>query len=58
MVQALDGVLAGEIANNYQLVREAIDQGVPLQYVKPGNNISTGMKRILFSRQQEERRAS
>ena len=58
VAQALDGVLAGEIANNYQLVREAIDQGVPLQYVKPGNNISMGMKRILFARQQEERRAS
>jgi len=55
---ALDGIFAGEIANNYQLVREAIDQGVPLETVKAGNNISTGMRRILFARSQEERRAS
>lgn len=58
VAQALDGVFAGEIPNNYQLVREAIDQGVPLESVKPGNNISVGLKRILFARPQEERRAS
>lgn len=58
VASALDGIFAGEIANNYQLVREAIDQGVPLGTVKPGNNISTGMKRILFERAQDERRAS
>ena len=58
VASALDGIFAGEIANNYQLVREAIDQGVPLGTVKPGNNISTGMKRILFECAQDERRAS
>ena len=58
VASALDGIFAGEIANNYQLVREAIDQGVPLETVKAGNNISTGMRRILFARAQDERRAS
>ena len=58
VASALDGIFAGEIANNYQLVREAIDQGVPLETVKAGNNISTGMRRILFDRAQDERQAS
>lgn len=58
VANALDGIFAGEIANNYQLVREAIDQGVPLETVKPGNNISAGMRHILFARVQDERRAS
>ncbi len=58
VASALDGIFAGEIANNYQLVREAIDQGVPLGTVKAGNNISTGMRRILFDRAQDERQAS
>ncbi len=55
---ALGDIFAGEIANNYQLVREAIDQGVPLETVKAGNNVSAGMRRILFPRAQDERRAS
>lgn len=58
VVEALGGVFVGDIPNNYQLVREAIDQGVPLETVKAGNNVSTGLKRILFAEAREERRAS
>ena len=38
--QALGDDFAGAIPNNYQLVREAIDRGVPLDEVKPGNKIT------------------
>ena len=30
-------------------MREAIDRGVPLEEVKPGNNVSTALKKILFA---------
>ena len=39
--QALGRFLAGTIPNNYRLVSEAIDRGVPLDEVKAGNNVST-----------------
>ena len=42
--QALGGDFAGTIPNNYQLVREAIDRGVPLDEVKPGNKITAQLK--------------
>lgn len=58
VVRTLDGMFAGEIVNNYQLVREAIDRGAPLESVKPGNSVSVGLKRILFDGAQSERRAS
>ena len=34
--------------NNYRLVREAIDRGVPLEEVKPGNNISMQLKKLML----------
>jgi len=46
--QALGGVLGGVVPNNYRLVREAIDRGVPLEEVRPGNNVSAGLKKLLF----------
>jgi len=49
--RALGAAFAGPVSNNYPLVREAIDRGVPLETVKPGNNVSTDLKRILFSAQ-------
>lgn len=58
VAQALGGAFAEAIPNNYQLVREAIDQGVPLETLKPGNNVSTALKRLILARPQEERRAS
>lgn len=45
--QALGGALLGTVPNNYRLVREAIDRGVPLDEVKPGNNISAVLKKLL-----------
>ena len=46
--QALGTGFAGTIPNNYRLVREAIDRGVPLDEVKPGNNISTQLKKLML----------
>jgi pilus assembly protein CpaE len=46
--QALAGDLAGTIPNNYGLVREAIDRGVPLDEVKPGNNVTTQLKKLMI----------
>lgn len=45
---ALGTRLAGTVPNNYRLVREAIDRGVPLEAVKPGNNVSTELRKIVF----------
>jgi pilus assembly protein CpaE len=46
--QALGDAFAGTIPNHYQIVREAIDRGVPLDEVKPGNAISAQLKRIIM----------
>lgn len=47
--QALDGFYSGGVANNYPLVREAIDRGVPVSMVKTGNNVSSDLRRIVFA---------
>lgn len=49
--RALGTAFAGPVANNYQVVREAIDRGVSLETVKPGNSVTTDLKRILFTAQ-------
>ena len=46
--QVLGESFAGTIPNNYQLVREAIDRGVPLDEVKPGNAITTQLKKMIL----------
>ena len=46
--QALGDGFAGTIPNNYRLVREAIDRGVPLDEVKAGNNISAQLKKLML----------
>jgi len=46
--QALGGAFVATIPNNYRLVREAIDRGVPLHEVKPGNAISTQLKKLVM----------
>jgi len=48
LAQALGEAFAGVIPNNYGLVREAVDRGVPLDEVKSGNNVSTALKKIIF----------
>jgi pilus assembly protein CpaE len=46
--QALGQDFAGTVPNNYRLVREAIDRGVPLDEVKPGNNITMQLKKLML----------
>jgi pilus assembly protein CpaE len=46
--QALGLDFAGTIPNNYRLVREAIDRGVPLEEVKAGNNITMQLKKLML----------
>ena len=45
--QTLGDTFAGSIPNQYQLVREAIDRGVPLDEVKPGNKVSQSIKALI-----------
>ncbi len=45
--QALGEHFAAEIPNDYRLVREAIDRGVPLDDVKAGNKITLQLKKLI-----------
>ncbi len=45
--QALGNAFAAAIPNDYRLVREAIDRGVPLEEVKPGNKITMQLKKLV-----------
>ena len=47
--RAIGGSLAALIPNNYGLVREAIDRGVPLNEVKPGNAITAQLKKFIVA---------
>jgi pilus assembly protein CpaE len=46
--QVLGEAFAACIPNYYGLVREAIDRGVPLEEVKPGNKITTQLKKVIL----------
>jgi pilus assembly protein CpaE len=46
--RAIGGALAGCVPNHYSLVREAIDRGVPLDDVKPGNKITAQLKKFIL----------
>ena len=46
--QALGGSLISTIPNDYNLVREAIDRGVPLDDVKAGNRITAELRRLVI----------
>ena len=46
--QVLGSAFACCIPNDYGLVREAIDRGVPLEEVKPGNGITIQLKRLML----------
>ena len=39
---------AGGIANNYRLVRQAVDRGVPLAAVDPNANVVSDLKKIIL----------
>jgi pilus assembly protein CpaE len=45
--QVLGASFISGIPNDYALVREAIDRGVPLDTVKPGNKITTQLKKLI-----------
>jgi pilus assembly protein CpaE len=46
--QVLGDALAGCIPNHYSIVREAIDRGVPLDEIKPGNNITAQLRKLIM----------
>jgi pilus assembly protein CpaE len=47
LVHTLGDAFAAAIPNDYALVREAIDRGVPLDEVKPGNKITVQLKKLI-----------
>jgi pilus assembly protein CpaE len=46
--QVLGDAFTAVIPNDYALVREAIDRGVPLDEVKPGNKITAELKKVVL----------
>jgi pilus assembly protein CpaE len=46
--QVLGDAFAACIPNHYGLVREAIDRGVPLEEIKPGNKITLQLKKLVL----------
>jgi pilus assembly protein CpaE len=53
--QVLGDAFTAAIPNDYALVREAIDRGVPLEEVKPGNKITAEIKRLVLGSVAEKR---
>ncbi len=49
LTQVLGDSFAAVIPNDYNLVREAIDRGVPLDEVKPGNKITAQIKKLVLA---------
>jgi pilus assembly protein CpaE len=45
---ALGDSFSSAIPNDYNLVREAIDRGVPLDEVKPGNKITAQLRKLIL----------
>jgi pilus assembly protein CpaE len=50
---ALGDSFGGGIPNNYRLVRDAVDRGVPLEQVEPGNNVTKDLSRIILADEAE-----
>jgi len=48
LAQTLGDAFACAIPNDYNLVREAIDRGVPLDEVKPGNKITAQIRKLML----------
>jgi pilus assembly protein CpaE len=46
--QTLGDAFAGTIPNDYALVREAIDRGLPLDEVKQGNKVTLQLKKLIL----------
>ncbi|MFM9976403.1 MAG: CpaE family protein [Beijerinckiaceae bacterium] len=45
----LKDLFAGTVSNNYKLVREAIDRGVPLDAVQSGSNVAIDLRKVIVS---------
>ncbi len=45
---ALGDRFAGGISNNYQLVRDAVDRGMPLQEIQPDNNVTRELRALIL----------
>jgi len=52
--QALGEAFAASIPNHYSMVREAIDRGVPLEEIKPGNKITAQLRKLIFPQTAEK----
>jgi pilus assembly protein CpaE len=48
LAHTLGDAFLSAIPNDYALVREAIDRGVPLDEVKPGNKITAELKKLVL----------
>ncbi|HVZ51142.1 MAG TPA: response regulator receiver protein [Pseudolabrys sp.] len=48
--QTLGDAFVSAIPNDYALVREAIDRGVPLDEVKPGNKITAQLRKLVLDK--------
>jgi pilus assembly protein CpaE len=55
--QVLGPAFAACIPNHYGLVREAIDRGIPLDEVKPGNKITLQLKKLILPQLNTKRAA-
>jgi pilus assembly protein CpaE len=53
--KAIGEPLVSCIPNDYALVREAIDRGVTLEEVKPGNKITVQLRKLIFPEESRER---
>ncbi|MFN3658223.1 MAG: CpaE family protein [Pseudolabrys sp.] len=54
--QTLGEAFVSAIPNDYALVREAIDRGVPLDEVKPGNKITAQLRKLVVEQPKAEKR--
>jgi pilus assembly protein CpaE len=54
---ALGDAFAGTLPNNFRVVREAIDRGIPLEEVKPGNNVVLALKKLVLPAPKEARQS-
>jgi pilus assembly protein CpaE len=46
---ALKEKFAGTVSNNYRLVREAIDRGVPLDAIEKGSNVAMDLRKVVVA---------
>lgn len=54
---ALGSSFAGAVPNNFRIVREAIDRGVPLEEVKPGNSVVAALRKLILPAVKETKKS-